>query len=425
MNKKLIILQLNEVNFDLVKKYISKGYLKNFKFLLENNNFIETKSEEKYENLEPWIQWVSFYSGKSFSEHKVFRLNENVNNKWSFYDDLEKKYKKKLALLFPMNLENTFTNDTFFIPDPWTETKINADFLSKKIFFIFKKIILNNSSNKIAFYDLLIIFIFAIFKTSIKFKLFILKNIKKIIKFKFFKAIIFDRLCWELYNSSSKVKNADVSSLFLNACAHIQHHYFLSSIQEDLTNKNPKWYISNIDPVLECLKTYDDILDELISLNNSEFIIATGLSQSAIKIPIFYYNLKNPKLFLNNIGVYFSKMIKRMSRDYTLEFDTEEKTINSYNILKNLNLNSTKFFNLQIKDKKIFLELCYEKEIKSDDILNISEGNSIMIKNKLNFVAIKNSIHNAKGYLLSSIKEFDRTMNIKDINKIILKQYEK
>ena len=132
MNKKLIILQLNEVNFDLVKKYISKGYLKNFKFLLENNNFIETKSEEKYENLEPWIQWVSFYSGKSFSEHKVFRLNENANNKWSFYDDLEKKYKKKLALLFPMNLENTFTNDTFFIPDPWTETKINADFLFLK-----------------------------------------------------------------------------------------------------------------------------------------------------------------------------------------------------------------------------------------------------------------------------------------------------
>ena len=72
MSKKTIILQLNEVNFDLVSKYIDKGYLKNFDYFLKNFNFLETISENKYENLEPWIQWVSFYSGKEFKDHKVF-----------------------------------------------------------------------------------------------------------------------------------------------------------------------------------------------------------------------------------------------------------------------------------------------------------------------------------------------------------------
>ena len=132
MSNKLIILQINEVNFDLVKRYISLGHLKNFQFFIEKFNFIETESEIKYENLEPWIQWVSFYSGKSHSEHKVSHLNEFSQDQWNFFLDLEKKYKKKLALLFPMNLKNSFSKDTFFVPDPWTETKINADFITKK-----------------------------------------------------------------------------------------------------------------------------------------------------------------------------------------------------------------------------------------------------------------------------------------------------
>ena len=41
-------------------------------------NNIETSSEKNYENLEPWIQWVSFYTGKSYEEHKVFFLNELI-----------------------------------------------------------------------------------------------------------------------------------------------------------------------------------------------------------------------------------------------------------------------------------------------------------------------------------------------------------
>ena len=98
MNKKLIILQINEVNFDLVKKYISKNYLPNFKYFLNKFNFLETSSEEKYENLEPWIQWVSFYSGKKFSEHKVSHLNDFDEKEWNFLKDLEQKYNKRLAL---------------------------------------------------------------------------------------------------------------------------------------------------------------------------------------------------------------------------------------------------------------------------------------------------------------------------------------
>ena len=43
-------------------------------------NSIKTRSEQEYELLEPWIQWVSIYTGKTAKEHGVFRLGDIVNS---------------------------------------------------------------------------------------------------------------------------------------------------------------------------------------------------------------------------------------------------------------------------------------------------------------------------------------------------------
>ena len=46
MKKKLIIIQMNEVNFDLVNRYIQIGKLKNFKFILDKFKYFESSSEK-------------------------------------------------------------------------------------------------------------------------------------------------------------------------------------------------------------------------------------------------------------------------------------------------------------------------------------------------------------------------------------------
>lgn len=423
MKNKLIILQANEVNFELVKGYISLGYLKNFKYFLENFSLLETKSEDKYENLEPWIQWVSFYSGKKFKDHKVFYLNEFNEKEWNFFRELDDKYKKKLALLFPMNLKNSFSSDTFFLPDPWTDTKTNADNLSNKLFIIVKKIILENAINKINFFDYLILILFSIFKTSLNFKLFLIKNIFNILRHKFFKAIVFDRLCWEIYKNNKQVQNSDISSLFLNACAHIQHHYFLNSSICESTKKNPIWYMRNIDPVLECLKSYDNILKDIRNDKNLDFLILTGLSQSAIQEPIFYYNFKKPEAFFKVLNINYSRIIKRMSRDYTLVFENNINLSDTKQKLLDIKLNSKDFFKITEKENKLYIELIYDQEILNNDYLTNKDDLKIQIFKYVNFLAIKNSIHNEKGYLISSIKEYDKKIDICDVYKIILNRF--
>ena len=74
--KTLILISLNELNFDIVKKYLSNNKLKNLKKISEN--LIETQCEEDYKNLEPWIQWPTIYTGKNANEHNLFRLGDAV-----------------------------------------------------------------------------------------------------------------------------------------------------------------------------------------------------------------------------------------------------------------------------------------------------------------------------------------------------------
>mgnify|MGYP000695504429 CR=1 FL=1 len=88
---KLVLLELNEINFDAVRFYIERGeYLPGFEKLFEKG-ITNTESEPEYENLEPWVQWPSVHTGKTYEEHKVFRLGDFVNSTdEQFFEQVEK-----------------------------------------------------------------------------------------------------------------------------------------------------------------------------------------------------------------------------------------------------------------------------------------------------------------------------------------------
>ena len=92
--KKFILIGLNELNFDLIEKYIKKNNLKNLKKLLDKVCF--TTSETDYKNLEPWIQWPSIYFEKKAKEHGIFRLGDGKNYKYnSIFEKLDVVYSTK------------------------------------------------------------------------------------------------------------------------------------------------------------------------------------------------------------------------------------------------------------------------------------------------------------------------------------------
>ena len=252
MGKSLILLGLNELNFDFIKYYIKKGLLPNFKILFDLQPPLETKSEIEYDLLEPWIQWMTVYTGKNFKDHKVFRLGDIVNRKdlSQIFEEIELKG-KKVGAISPFNVDNRLKNASFFIPDPWTKTKVSGNFMIKSIYNAVHQAVNDNSSGKLKFksiFGLALGFLryVSVFRYFHYFKL-ILDISKPGIK-----AIILDSLLSDVFINLIKSDSPDFSNLFLNSGAHIQHHYMFNSQAYKGTITNPDWYCpKNYDPLLE------------------------------------------------------------------------------------------------------------------------------------------------------------------------------
>ncbi len=126
MEKKLICLQLNELNFDYIERYIKLGELPEFAKLFAKHGYRETHAEVKHELANPWIQWPTVHTGLDYTEHGVFRLGDIVKfNHELIYEVLE-RHGLTVAAICPFNASNNTRKAAFFIPDPWTLTNFSG-----------------------------------------------------------------------------------------------------------------------------------------------------------------------------------------------------------------------------------------------------------------------------------------------------------
>jgi len=343
MNKKLIFIQLNEINFDLVEKYIAGSGKNKFPNLNHIKNFYNnftTFAESEYKNLEPWIQWASVHLGKEYNSHQIFRLGDITKHpeQKQIFEMIEAKG-FKVGAISPMNAENRLKNPTYFIPDPWTNTKSDNSGFSKRILLMLKQSVNENSSNKLSFNSIITIFEI-IFRTfNYRKMLFFIRLVFSLINKPWKKSLVLDYLLHSLHLYFLKNKTVNFSSIFLNAGAHIQHHYLYNTKHIENLPKNPNWYIkSSSDPIEDMLLVYDKMIGDYIKLskNSNQLIIATGLSQVPYHKVKFYWRLKNHISFLNKIGINFLKVWPRMTRDFEIIFESDKDLKNAKKILETI-----------------------------------------------------------------------------------------
>lgn len=396
---KLILIELNEINFDAVKHYCKNNALPGFQSIIDR--LVITESEDEYKNLEPWIQWPSVHTGKTFHEHKVFRLGDFVNsNEEQFFEKVEKAG-FRVGAISPMNAKNNLKSPAYFIPDPWTQTESDGSFFSKSIHSAVSQAVNDNSQSKLTPSTVLnLLLSFLVLVNPLRFLPLIFFALTAFSK-SWRKALFLDLLLYEIHKTLFRRKKADFSTIFLNAGAHIQHHYFYNSsfVSSDLLN-NPEWYIhKNNDPFFEMLKVYDYIIQDVLKQKNTEVIISTGLSQKPFDELKFYYRLKDHKNFLLKIGISFKDVVPRMTRDFLVTFDSIESAniaaekLNSIILSDGLKL----FGEIDKRGKELFVVLTYPHEVLKDTSFSIKDK-SINLYDYVTFVAIKNGEHQSKGY---------------------------
>lgn len=408
MKKKTILLGLNELNFDYVKFYISKGLLPNFKKLFEIQPLIETVSEKEYKLLEPWVQWVTIHTGKTFDEHQVFRLGDIVNNPelLQIFEELEAEG-LSVGAVSPFNAENRLKNPSFFVPDPWTKTEASGNKIIKALYQAVHQSVNDNAKSKLNFKSIISLGLGLLLYVPISRWLHYVKTVLKV-KNPGVKAVILDSLLADVHLKLWKKHKPDFSNLFLNSGAHIQHHYLFNSkaYQGDL--KNPDWYCSvDFDPLIKILSEYDYQIGKLLKLKDLKLIIATGLHQQPHEHLTFYWRLKEHVKFAEMIGIKnLSEILPRMSRDFLVKFNNENDAKNAENLLNSFfaSKDDVKIFEVDNRGTSLFVELVYPNNIEDNDSIYSKESNLKLenFKSYIAFVAIKNGEHNGIGYVTSN-----------------------
>lgn len=410
-----IFVELNELNFPLINKYIDAGgNLPNFRELFHKYRVVRSIAEPIYENNEPWIQWVSVHTGLSFKEHGIFRLGDSssgLGNTEQIFEYFENQG-LRVGAISPMNAVNRLTDPAYFIPDPWTQTASDSSSFSKRISMMLKQTVNDNSKSSISKRSLITL-LETVFRTSgYKGLLRLFKSVKSVKSKKWFKALTLDLVIHHLHLWAFKKKQPDVSFVFLNAGAHIQHHYMLNSIGSKLSN--PDWYVpANCDPVFDMLQVYDKIIGDYLSMTQSghKVVFATGLSQLPYEDETFYYRLKSHEKFLNLVGIDFEKLNPRMTRDFEVSFASKEQKSKAKSILSSIVVAQT---GLKVFDEivdgasgiSLFVTLTYSKEITQLCELIVKENQRISFKDLVSFVAIKNGKHCNVGYVLANSEHF-------------------
>jgi hypothetical protein len=399
--RKLIFIELNEINFDIAAQYVARGDFPSLKKLLDGPS-IRTRAEDSYEKLEPWIQWPSVHCGMTADEHGIFRLGDIVHSTVPQFFEKVEAMGIPVGVVSAMNAANRLQRPLYFIPDPWTKTPTDGSRWSRTLLAAVSQAVNDNAQHKVtprSAIDLLLGLVrFARPKHYATYLRLALSSRNAPWR----KALFLDLFLHDIHLKLYKARRPGFSTLFLNAGAHIQHHYFFNAkvLPKSDSLRNPSWYVrDSVDPIAEMLGIYDLVIQDYLEVEDAEIVIATGLSQRPYDRVKYYYRLRDHGKFMEEIGLHHRAVHPRMTRDFLIEFDTVEQALRAQNRLEELHANDGQrlFGEIDNRGASLFVTLTYPSEIADSTSFSI-DGKLTSLLPRVVFVALKNGMHQSTGF---------------------------
>jgi hypothetical protein len=406
MMQKMISLELNEVNFDLVVKYCAMGKLPNFARALREFKLFHTIAEQAYPQLEPWIQWPTVYSGKSYAEHGVFRLGDIVDTKHDQIWELLEARGVSVGAISPMNARNNCRSADFFIPDPWTVTKVTGERPLHDLYELVRDAVNANAHEGRSAKELgraLLPFLFKYASPSSAGEYAWI--LARAARHKWARAVFLDRFLSDLFLKLRAQKGTRFASLFLNAGAHIQHHYLYDAAVYDGTERNPDWYsglrAKGIDPLLFVYQAYDGVLRDMLAQKDTRVLVTTGLSQYPNPRCIYQYRFKDHALSLARLGITGGTVVPRMSRDFLVEFKNETEAAAAERRMSAVACDGKPLMAVENRGRSLFCQIAYFGPAEGFRAVT-ANGAPLDLADEVALVSIENGLHQTIGFHLDS-----------------------
>lgn len=282
-----IVLEFNELSPSLLDRFIGEGHLPNFRRFRDSALVAVTDAEEEAPNLEPWIQWITVHTGLSYAEHGCFKLNDGGALDSPRIWDLVSRTGRSNWICGSMNAAVQSGFRGHFLPDPWaTEpAALPQGHFDGYIGLVRSYVQEHSAKPHVSSAD------FARFG---RFMLAhglsahsVLAAIRQLAQerngnVKWRRAMILDRLQWDLFRSIYRSSRPDFSTFFLNSTAHFQHFHWREFEPDIFTIKpSAKDRATYGASVLEGYRNMDRMVGQALAMTGSRdnLVLLTALSQ--------------------------------------------------------------------------------------------------------------------------------------------------
>ncbi|MEE4450438.1 hypothetical protein [Novosphingobium resinovorum] len=282
-----IVLEFNELSPALLDRFIAAGHLPNFQRFRDAALVAVTDAEEQAPNLEPWIQWITVHTGLSYAEHGCFKLNDGGTLAAPRIWDLVSRSGRGNWICGSMNAAARPGFLGHFLPDPWaTEpTALPPGHFEPYIDLVRAYVHEHSARPEVSAGE------FARFGRfmlahglSVSSVLAAVRQLaqERRADVKWRRAMILDRLQWDLFRSVHRSARPHFATFFINSTAHFQHFHWrefepgLFTVQPSEADRRTYG-----DTVLEGYRNMDRMVGQALGMTGEGdgLVLVTALSQ--------------------------------------------------------------------------------------------------------------------------------------------------
>lgn len=412
--QRFVQLELNEISTPVIRSLCARGELPNFARILREWACLESTSEEEYELIEPWIQWVTAHTGKTFAEHGIFHLGNQADLKHQQIWELLSEHGIISTIVGSMNARRGAATEGIFIPDPWAKTDETYPPALAPLWRLFSRKVQQHATQPLKVGDLVsgatcclrlglpVSIYVRIAGALVAGKL----NPKK----KWRLAGVFDELLTEIFLAVSRRDPARYYTLFLNSVAHYQHHYWRNFDRSAFNQSvvSPDCDVAD-DPVLEGYRNFDRLVGRVLARfkgDDTLFVIASGLSQEPYLAHeaeggMNYYRLKDHGSFATSIGLGAARVLPLMSRDWRVECADAAELAVAERTVGDLWVDGVSLFQVRRDGEcSLFLETAVTGAVGPDAVIKRGDGSGVApFHTSFVNIAVKSGHHTGVGAL--------------------------
>jgi hypothetical protein len=409
---KVVLIAVNEVTHRVIEQLSQAGQLPNFTRLDRSWSRYTTTSEDRQEWLEPWIQWPTVHTGKGYCEHGLFKLGDSRGLRCGQIWERLSEQGIESCVVGSMNAARGTAAGGIFIPDWWGSPRDVHPAELLPLWRMLSSLVQGHATSGMSLKDTTRL-LRAMVRCGLSLSAYVdltrqALNSMASPKSRWKSAGALDLLVFRIFSSLWARGGFGFGSVFLNAVAHYQHHYWRSYDPEPFAAKVTYPDLApGDDPISWGYRLYDRILGSILALAETAdtlVVVATGLSQapytSAEEIGgEHHYRLVDLGEFLAAVGLEPAAGSALMSRDFRLESPDEAARRAAWQRLQSLSVAGEQLFTVtELNNHALAVNTRVTRQVREDAWISDAEGRPVApFARMFRCTAIKSGFHNGGG----------------------------